>query len=1634
MAAQPIFPEPMMSSALRFLVVAAVGMLATTQARAQLTWNNGAGNMAWNTTSANFTGSVWNNSNPVSALFQSAGLGTVSVSNINLHSIFFNADGYVLNSGTLNFVSSVSVPGFNPGDIHVGTGYTATINSQIISGIALIKQSSGTLILGNGGNTFTGNVAVFSGTLVAAGMGSGTNSALGALNGTKTITVGTSNSSATLAFAVNNVFGGLNLTAANLPTIFVSPGSTVSSTRYNAIGNIALYGSTLTQASTDTGGYEGYQFLGTVAAFGATGATSFITSTTGRANHLRGTTAGGTTFQVEQSLIVTSPLTNPSSDYLSTGASGRVFKTGIGVLRFHGNNTYTGATTISDGTLLVGDGGSSGTLGTGTAFINAPGALAYQRSDSPTLSNAYSGNGTIIFYGTSVIDQSSYALSANSSAFTGSISLDNILAGSKARLVLSNGNQIGAAASVTVNNGSGLFFSGGSYNTTWNLTGAGWTETAGQLGAMRVGNGSTVGGTVNLMGDTRIAAWSGESTGVVSASITDGGAAFQLEKFGPGTITLSGTNTYNRGTSIAQGTLRMGANNVMPAADVVGILSGATFDLNNTSQTIGQLTGAGSVTLGSGTLTLSNNSATSSSTAISGTGQLVKAGTGTLTLSNATNTYTGGTVVQAGTLVLAAPQTGATGAIQVDAGATLQFSLPDVYGNHVSTAAPNIVVANATLTNGGAFFNTLQNVSLANSAMNNTGGFGTNFMSWSVRGVITSTGSSTITLTGAAGGLNLGQDGDTEFNVASGTLLVTGPILNNRNAANTADLSGRVVKTGSGILTLNGANTFTGGATLASGSLVVASAGALGSTGTISFTGGTLQYSAGNTVDYSGRFSTAASQVYDVHTDGQSVAWAANLTSSGGVLNKRGPGTLTLSGTNTYSGNTNIYEGTLALGSAAALGTSGQILLLGGTLQYSAANQVDYSPRLWPSTMIRVDTNGQNVIWSVNVGTITKLGNGTLTISGSYAPTGITTIAAGTLRMNRADTRSYTTDFIGSGTLEHAGTGTTIFSGNVSVPAVTISAGVVQIGSGGATGSLSGNVANSGSLRFQRNNTYTYGGIVSGIGTLQQLGTGVLTLAAANTYTGATSIAAGTIQLGIANAIPAGGALDIAAGGTLDLNGRNQVIGVLSGAGAILLNGGTLTVSSGTSSASIAGSGNLVKPGAGTLALTGPGTLNGDISVTGGTLAVESTLGSGSIFLSNLASLQFTGSTTTSRSIYLGGGSLRATAGNTLTLSNALIGGGSVSGTMATQAGSANRFLSGTQNVASAITFQGSDSVSNFVLNGTVTTPATRTTSFAAVTLGASGTMAVGGTVNASEFLSYGTIQLNAGGTLNNTGSDMTLGGGSRTFIASVGNTTSTKIDLGGNTLTVAGGFLVNNGGNFASGGGVRNGTVVVDYGGRAKGSGYYSSVFTQNGGVFSPGNSPGNSEQGASFVNEGGKLNIDIDAAGPNGTNGVGTAGASPGWGRVQVYEQLRITATSASKFTISLTSQLLGGASTPGPVSNFDSSKTHKWEVIQMQPGANLFNTTTGGTPLDVNTYAWDPNIVNVDTSAFQNNLDGGTFSTSFDLNGIGTRSVYVNFVPNPVPEPGAILAFSALGVAYLRWNRRRGPKDVREGSQIG
>src|SRR5262249_55807461 len=132
------------------------------------------------------------------------------------------------------------------------------------------------------------------------------------------------------------------------------------------------------------------------------------------------------------------------------------------------------------------------------------------------------------------------------------------------------------------------------------------------------------GGTIGVT-DDNVLSYGGVITGSGSLTKTD-----------TGTLFLSRMNTYAGATTVNAGALRAGVDNTLPSQTALTVATGATFDLNNFTQSIGSLTGAGNVTLGTATLiTGSNNTSTDFSGMIRGLGGLTKVGTGTQTLSGA---------------------------------------------------------------------------------------------------------------------------------------------------------------------------------------------------------------------------------------------------------------------------------------------------------------------------------------------------------------------------------------------------------------------------------------------------------------------------------------------------------------------------------------------------------------------------------------------------------------------------------------------------------------------------------------------------------------------------------------------------------------------------------------------------------------------------------------------------------------------------------------------------------------------------------------------------------------------------------------------------------------------------------------
>jgi autotransporter-associated beta strand protein/surface protein len=284
------------------------------------------------------------------------------------------------------------------------------------------------------------------------------------------------------------------------------------------------------------------------------------------------------------------------------------------------------------------------------------------------------------------------------------------------------------------------------------------------------------------------------------------------------------------------------------------------------------------------------------------------------------------------------------------------------------------------------------------------------------------------------------------------------------------------------------------------------------------------------------------------------------IYSGAGALTKVGTGTLTLTGANTYTGITTVSAGTLSIGSG------------GGSGLISNSSNVTNNSTL---TFNRTGTVAYSGIIS-GTGAVTKLGSSTLTLSGAHTYTGITTLSAGNLTI--------------SGSISN--------SSNVTIAAFR-------------------------TLTFSNAAAYTYTGILSGAGNVTKSGAGILTLSGANTYTGNTTINAGTLQLGAAGVIPDASALSISFGSTtFDLNGFSETVGSLAGSGGTVTSSvsGSVTLTAGGNNTNTSFQGS-IQNGSGTVALTKEGTgrltlNNGVHTYTGGT-----TITTGELVLSGTSTI-----------------------------------------------------------------------------------------------------------------------------------------------------------------------------------------------------------------------------------------------------------------------------------------------------------------------------------------------------------------------------------------------------------------------------
>jgi filamentous hemagglutinin family protein len=801
-----------------------------------------------------------------------------------------------------------------------------------------------------------------------------TTGATGKVNITATDTAGGSN------WAYNQN-AGANINAGTGGVTINATGSGANST-LNIYGNISTTGAVNLTGNAGTGGGSGIWTSGTVGISGTsvtmngTGGTTggvgaylnantTVTATTGdvsitgskpsststAAINFAGTINGGSTKNVNLTggltgagSIVTNGAAVNLNNSLSAVDNSTVVISGNGSLTnqtgmqaLSGTNTYSGTTTVTAGTLQVGNAGTTGSLGSGTATVATNANLTFNRyvnNAEYSIPNVIAGSGTLNIVGPGIEGQGAMRLGADNSTFTGTINV------SSARLWVTAANQVGSAALINVNSGGGLYAGSAiTLNNPIALAGNGWRESgASYYGAIRLGDGATLNGDISLTGNARIA-----TAGVISATLTgviSGANNVEFASYaGPGTIRLTGNNTYTGTTTISSGILQLG-----------------------TGGTSGSL-GNGGVVTNTGTLTINRSNAITIGNSIQSTGALTQAGTGTTTLTGA-NTYSGTTTISAGTLQVG--NGGATG-----------------------TLGSGAVVDNAALV-----FNRDASADLTVSGA--ISGTGSLTQSGAGKTILTGGNSYSGTTTINTGTLQVGSGGATGT-LGSGGVLNNAALIFNRNAttdlsvANAISGTGSVEQAGAGKTILSANNSYSGATSVSGGILQVGnggSTGTLGSANSVALSNNaTLVFNknVNTTIDktISGNGNVTATITGDLALTSNIALTGTNtinLTASGAITETAG----TLAATNLYLTATNGAIG--AVGNRIQSNVTNLSFSAGSNAYLTEANAVTVSGRTTANNgnIDIVTTNGTMSIGSVNsINGITAHGTGNITMAGN---------------------------------------------------------------------------------------------------------------------------------------------------------------------------------------------------------------------------------------------------------------------------------------------------------------------------------------------------------------------------------------------------------------------------------------------------------------------------------------------------------------------------------------------------------------------------------------------------------------------------------------------------------------------------
>jgi len=473
---------------------------------------------------------------------------------------------------------------------------------------------------------------------------------------------------------------------------------------------------------------------------------------------------------------------------------------------------------------------------------------------------------------------------------------------------------------------------------------------------------------------------------------------------------------------------------------------------------------------------------------------------------------------------------------------------------------------------------------------------------------ITPSVSGTVTV---AAGLTFSANG---ISISAGTINLSGltaaaNAIAVTNAGDTATIgstisgSNGLTMSGPGKLILTGTNTLTGVVTLTGGTLRATAAGALGAgSASLAISSGTLEL-ANNTATSFGRNTTISGDV-TIKSD--------TASSNAGVIQTLG--TLAI-GANTLT----IDKGSNATGTTSGV-TFGAVTLSGAPIfTVNTGSLLTLASVTGTAQNITVTGAGDTTVSgaiATTTGNLTKSGNGILTLNGANTFTGGLTINAGTVKLGSTGALNSTANSQNAVTFGSASNGTLSINGI----SVTIASLNTDTGNAGSTTVQNGSASTNATLTIgnSTNAPSTFAGIIqngsTGTLALNKAGTGILTLTAANTYTGGTTLNAGTIKLSGSGAL-AGGTVAIG-GGTLSVvnaAGVDSSGGALTGtsnsiAGNVNLNSGIIDLTAGSLSVggALSLSGGNIKYTLGkTLAVTGQLTLSAPVNVSlDGTYAV----------------------------------------------------------------------------------------------------------------------------------------------------------------------------------------------------------------------------------------------------------------------------------------------------------------------------------------------------------------------------------------------------------------------------------------------